>query len=112
MKYSIKYFLAKFEAIPEEKWCCEALFESYGGSNTKKCALGHCNVSSYDEISDEARALADIFPPDYSSEDWWCGVAYVNDGLGIDRHLGTPRQRILNALRQKLLQCISVKECK
>lgn len=68
----VQYFIEKFEAIPEEKWCVDVLSSEDG----KFCANGHCNVrpsgfaffnhhimqfSSLHNLTDESRALQKVF---------------------------------------------------
>jgi len=87
-QYTREYFIAKFEAIPEEKWlagtfkdgdCC--------------CALGHCGATEQGETP-ESRALGTIF---------WRGaktsVVSINDGEWSRYLQPTPKQRVLAALR-------------
>lgn len=95
--YTVDYFLQKFEAIPEEEWTVRK-FKRPGG---RKCALGHCGMDNNWEHTAESAALSTIF------RNRWNGkvtVVDVNDNnsefmrsLGING--GTPKQRILQALR-------------
>jgi hypothetical protein len=102
MNYDVDYFIAKFEAIPEEMWITEDLWTENGC-----CALGHCGARRLSEVEDlpEAAALVSIFKPHISrynndmcddTEAVWC----VNDQKGINGYnQPTPKQRILAALR-------------
>ena len=38
-KYTVDYFLEKFDAIPEEKWTTRAFSNDEG----QRCAEGHCS---------------------------------------------------------------------
>lgn len=93
MKYTVDYFINKFNAIPEEQWCMGRLSDYQSG----KCVLGHCGVKqtpdgnySYTDMSEKLSAILRQIP----------GVLYdINDGHGPARELGdTPKERILNAL--------------
>lgn len=87
--YTRDYFLAKFQAIPEDKW----LTGSYGSCNpgASGCALGLCGG-----FTDEAEALRVLFCP---SAPETARVAYVNDNQSEKHPEPTPKQRILAALR-------------
>lgn len=86
--FDVDYFLAKFEAIPEEEWCREKLSD-YNG---RHCAMGHCGCRDNGEITAEASALDNLFDKYLSMP-----VVDVNDFLDIQGR--TPKQRILAALR-------------
>lgn len=98
MTYDVDYFLNKFDAIPDEMWCCGGF--SWGG---KMCALGHCGVTHYSSpITPESLALARLF-----NENLGVDVARVNDAnsellynnLSKLVELGdTPKERIISAL--------------
>lgn len=85
--YNIDYFIAKFEAIPEEKWTVN----TFSGEEGKRCALGHCGE---DEVSrtEESNALCRI--ADYNM------LIMINDDttnrIGYGRH---PKYRIVNYLK-------------
>lgn len=80
--YDIDYFIAKFEAIPEENWC-RAHYTDYAG---RHCAIGHCGGRIGHE-TEESKALSSIFGARVL-------VTYVNDNSGAH-----PKEAILNALR-------------
>jgi hypothetical protein len=86
MTYDVDYFIAKFEAIPEDEWCV-GHFISMDGT---KCALGHCGDEGTGD-SPEANALGCLFP--YLGD-----VININDGRHSDYPQPTPKQRILAAL--------------
>lgn len=92
MKFDVDYFIAKFTAIPDEKWCRYHLLDQ-----GRSCALGHCGereVPSCEpgrlfpmiSVTDESLALSQLF----GSREM---VATVND-LGT----GCPKNRILGKL--------------
>lgn len=89
--YNAAYFIAKFEAIPEELWATARLSE--GG---KCCALGHCGCRDEDnEWPVEGVALSRLM---YDAID--IGPATINDGCSRRFSQPTPKQRILAALRE------------
>lgn len=91
-KYTKEYFIKKFEAIPEEKWCVEYFTAKY--DKKCHCALGHCGETP-NHIPPMARKLRELF-------DKKASVVSINDNkTGEYNHLGsTPKQRILNFLKQ------------
>lgn len=103
-KYSAKYFYAKFEAIPEEKWAVGPF-----NINGATCALGHLGRFSI-YLGPEEEAMKDLFCPDGTERERYPAVYEINDGLGKYKKLGeTPKQRILNALRAKMFQPAALK---
>lgn len=103
-KYDAKYFIAKFEKIPEEKWC-RGTFSNIFNGILQHCALGHCGLSkSYfshyrAKGEEKGRALIKLFHKNGLE------VSYINDGIkntycsDIAKDLGdTPKERIVNAL--------------
>jgi hypothetical protein len=89
-KFTVDYFITKFEAIPEEKWCSGHHEDDIG----RHCAAGHCGERD-DIHTDESQALCDLIP----YRPFWGGVAQINDGLNDRYQQPTPKQRILAALR-------------
>lgn len=88
MEYNVDYFIAKFEAIPEDKWCTFSFIDYKGNC----CALGHCGNRNYNEDTPEAKELRRIMRQPVSA---------INDGHAAYQNLGsTPKQRIINALKQ------------
>lgn len=51
-KYTKEYFIAKFEAIPDELWIRGNI-----GEGTKHCAIGHCGVSSKDNYKSTKESI-------------------------------------------------------
>ena len=87
-QFTVDYFIAKFEAIPEEEWC----EGEYVSSDGRKCALGHCGHSPFG-LTFEREALINLFKKSglYASD--------INDGKHSKYQQPTPKQRILAALR-------------
>lgn len=86
--YDVNYFIAKFSAIPEDKWCTDMYKDG-----DKYCAYGHCGRGIFD-MTVEAKHLSDLF------EEIRTPVARINDGDPGNRiyRQSTPKQRILAAL--------------
>jgi len=101
MKYTKRYFIDKFQAIHEEKWCVGILTSKLDPEC--HCALGHCGITtlSTEDETIEAIALGDLLAPVYKqiygeTSDFIDHVYKINDSA---KSLGdTPKQRILNAL--------------
>lgn len=89
MTYDVDYFIKKFEAIPDERWCTVE-FEKDGAS----CAYGHCGMRDYKPSTIEAAELFDLFL--FNLGDIF--VTRVNDGSEPRYSQPTPKQRILAAL--------------
>lgn len=81
------YFIAKFEAIPEEQWCTGRLRDNSG----RCCASGHCGRDDPLVPTEESTALAIVL------RRW--DVPGINDGDYAQYPQPTPKQRILAALR-------------
>ena len=102
-KYTIEYFLNKFENIPEDKWFTGTF---HNADMTKFCALGHCREikGNMSIASIESKALTEL-----SNRN----IDLVNDGLPgllLDyNNLGNhPKERVINYLT--LLNALSKKE--
>lgn len=88
-KYTPEYFIAKFEAIPEEKWCM-GKYRHAGRS----CALGHCGARPFSPWSEEAQALYQLVKDGTGNS-----VTSINDSYHYYSDLGdTPKERVINAL--------------
>lgn len=83
MKYDVDYFIKKFEAIPDEKWCINEIDNGRG----QRCALGH-TWGLFGETK-ETEALCNVM-------NW--RVSFINNGESHDYKQSTPRARILAAL--------------
>lgn len=99
MKYTVDYFIEKFEAIPEKMWCRGQFV-----SGEKRCANGHCGVTDENAINNEAKALVAILEPlkewtwpEYGGMGIFEVTANINDGYTKYRQ-ETPKHRILAAL--------------
>lgn len=94
MTYDKAYFIAKFEAIPEEQWA-EGDYEV----SNKRCALGHCGAPT---TTAEADALVRLFKPGFEGGKYsyysTTPVPDINDGTNKHYPQPTPKQRILAAL--------------
>jgi hypothetical protein len=93
--YDRAHFLAKFEAIPDERWSCGALHRA-----GRSCALGLCGA----EYGQTAQGFGIVLTAEAAALVALLGsvteVAAINDGLGeAARWGGTPRERVLAALR-------------
>lgn len=89
MTYDVDYFIAKFEAIPENKWTTR----EYIDENGRCCALGHCGQrQGCYGFTEEAEYLRHIFYKYY-----YTGIVSVNDNF-IGSSIESPKQRILAAL--------------
>jgi hypothetical protein len=106
--YTAEYFIRKFEAIPEEKWCVNEF-----RAGRKKCALGHCGVRANTPVKVDAvdhfgscpwgipaaDALHRLVGQHFSS-----GVGHINDGEHPLFKQPTPKARILAALSDILVR--------
>lgn len=124
-----QYFIDKFEAIPEEKWCIGSLCNIVGQS----CANGHCGVRMLDNCIDdypveyfgvttEGLALQMLFSKlditcayphisyDFTHESLGYSIkaAIVNNKHALGYKQETPKQRILAALRD--IQLLEMQE--
>lgn len=108
-EYTVDYFIAKFEAIPEEKWGEGSLVANELSGPMQCCALGHLGVREYEakELTDEIQALYNILNPHFPAYNTsirhdrvFSCIHRINDGAVMHSNLGaTPRQRMLEALR-------------
>ena len=80
-KYTVDYFIRKFEAIPAKEWCRGRYTDSSG----RHCVLGHLGVTR-GHHTDEYRGLRELFTDG-------CIVLISDDPSGH------PRDNILRALR-------------
>lgn len=97
MENTVSYFIKKFEAIPEDKWCA-----GYDTNSDKRCAYGHCGGAS-----EEAVGLLRLFRLLSIN----ISPVGVNDGFVPQYQQPTPKQRILAALGDiKKIQTAEPKE--
>lgn len=91
--FDIDYFIAKFEAIPDERWTVGRLTDDEG----RHCALGHCG-DFYPHPISESWTLQKIFKNGPGCAD----VVELNDGTqytgGIELP-DTPKARIVTWLK-------------
>lgn len=85
MKYDVDYFIAKFEAIPEEKWG----IGKYENESGQMCAYGHCGCLSGFNMTEEGNHLINLSEFSFVS---------INDGKNNSYQQTTPKQRVLAAL--------------
>lgn len=102
-KFTVDYFIKKFEAIPYTKWVMLDWKDGAGGF----CANGHCGVDLYGKAiypTMEGNGLRRVFSTlatDYINDK---GMAYsvvaacINDGDDYRYQQPHPKQRILAAL--------------
>lgn len=88
-KFTVDYFIKKFEAIPEDEWLDDGDYSNAYG--TKFCAFGHCGRLT-DQWNDEATALQKII------KSAGLHVISLNDKGDGKYYQPTPKQRILAAL--------------
>ena len=88
MKYDLDYFIDKFEAIPEERWCTNTYL-----NGKQSCVLGHCGERD-NWSTEESEKLCKITN---------C-ITGVNDGLPpYNRYGSNPKQRVITYLKE--LKC-------
>ena len=92
IEYNKEYFIAKFEAIPEEKWITDKLTDDC--DKESHCAFGHCGMRVFGNYTYESLGLKDLFATKKTS------VIAVNDDDNQEKYKGnTPKERILNFLK-------------
>lgn len=95
--YDVDYFIKKFEAIPEEKWCINTRLDHHGN----RCALGWCYQSDRD-AEDSMTTIANIEETKltylFNGVLLERGVGWVNNGYSLKYQQPTPKQRVLAAL--------------
>lgn len=104
MKYTVDYFINKFEAIDEENWYTGRMhndFDCYEDA-TQFCALGLCGFKETGEETTEGIALIDLFvnKMPHNNNPYYRGqfVTDVNDNKNSKYPQSTPKARILAAL--------------
>lgn len=92
-QYDVDYFIRKFEAIPDERWC-EYDVDVEGAQH---CVLGHCGVRCRDDGHYTETRISKALERLCQSQ---LGEApdYINDGCDPRYPQPTPKQRILAAL--------------
>jgi hypothetical protein len=94
--YSTDYFIDKFSAIPDDRWCVGP----YADGEGRFCARGHCGATKLGVYNDEDRALVKLFwfSKDAEGKSLYLSVSEVSDGGDKRYKQATPRERILTAL--------------
>jgi hypothetical protein len=87
-KYTIDYFIAKFESIPLNRWTTKTFRNQLADGTVQCCALGHCRGPEL-ERTQESDAL-DVILRKRTFE--------INDGFDPKYRQKSPRNRILAAL--------------
>ena len=87
-KYTVKYFINKFKAIPAKNWGVGQY-----SSGARSCALGHCGEGAKE--TRESIALKKFFE---SGEE----LTDINDGTSPFYQQRGPKARILAALKDRL----------
>lgn len=79
-KFTVDYFIKKFEAIPEDEWAVQHL-ETPDGA---RCAMGHCggHVNQSKESASLAKLLSNLTG---ASPDRDISIYAINDGLDTIR---------------------------
>lgn len=85
-EFTVDYFIAKFEAIPDKFWCIKRFNDPWSGAH---CALGHCNWSGEGRESEEGMALNKLLMFE---------TTYINDYKSFHYPQETPKERMLAAL--------------
>lgn len=92
--YDVDYFIKKFEAIPENKWCTHAR----DGVNGTHCAHGWCSPNTtYASLEEIALTIIAIQNPVFL--EGRNGFGPINNGCSELYKQTTPKQRILAVLR-------------
>lgn len=100
--YTIDYFINKFEAIPENKWCTNTF-----DNGVSKCALGHCMDRNHTNFSISQKLYGTIYGEEFAAivklfekegENGNFTIAHINDGSYNKYKQSSPKQRILAAL--------------
>lgn len=82
-KHKVKALVAKFEAIPDDKWCTHAMIDRQG----RRCAMGHAySMAGAAAVIVRAVMSIDTLP------------SIVNDGKDYRYQQATPKARIIAAL--------------
>jgi|GEM_PF-3535459 len=94
-KYDAAYFIRKFSAIPDEKWCVWAF-----RIGDRCCARGWCGTVYYSQPTAEDVVLGSVLAVEKGSPQERCDtVGKINNGFDARYPQPTPRARILAALR-------------
>lgn len=90
--YNRDYFIAKFEAIPDDQFTIGAYVH-----RGARCAAGHC--MTLDSPPGELGALCALFPPAFKGDNFDSGVVRINDRQDERYQVLGAKNRILAALR-------------
>lgn len=96
--YDVTFFIRKFEAIPEDKWCVGVQEDEHG----RRCAAGHCfHANAKRDYLGNLRATYGDDPMNifYALQNViGCYVAELNNGKNKEYRQPTPKQRVLARL--------------
>lgn len=126
-EYNVEFFIKKFSAIPEDKWCVDIMYSTV---SDRRCALGWCCNLVGDEfkLEEEFAAITNLFrgvnttqnlerPDRYTFNgvnlfnQQNCFVPPINNGDTNEYKQSTPKARMLAALEDiKKLQLKSLLE--
>ncbi len=111
--YDVNYFIKKFEAIPEDKWCTGACNKIIKTVKRKKvllifnkeeintidtyCAIGHCGARNGKSITSNKEVYALLHLKNHLSIGCF-PVTEINDRYYPQYKQATPKQRVLAAL--------------
>lgn len=99
MTYDRAHFIAKFEAIPDERWCVGLLNDVVPGQYLlRHCVLGHCTGDWQGYPSFERAGLILLFEPRHLLDSNDCLIGRINDGKDDRYPQSTPKARVLAAL--------------
>lgn len=88
--YDVDYFIAKFEAIPENLWCRHHFTK--GVEVKSHCVYGHCGARKAYDDTEEGKALKSL-------SEFHCSMMQVNDGGDYRYKEDCAKSRVLAALR-------------
>lgn len=88
-RHDLEYFIAKFEAIPEDKWLKGRFVSKHGEC---KCALGYCGYRDGKTTQEGEYLLKLAWDIARINDDKY--KKYENLGFG-----STPKQRVVNYLQ-------------
>lgn len=91
-KYSVRWFIEFFSAIPRSKWCTRTLVMNADTDEESRCVLGHCGMRDYYPTR-MSRALHEVLFPK---------TVYENHNLfSLNDQYTDPRASVLRALKKR-----------
>ena len=107
-KHFLKWAIAFYEAIPDERWCC-GHYVRWFGPMEQNCSLGHLGVRASEEIqlgflgAEDGNAVAAKLCIVTDQE-----IAAINDGKRAEYPQPTPKARVLAFLQDLLAKKIGL----